>query len=65
MQLFLITFSALLLFVQPDGTGDAFYFSILLIACQFGLPAFPVVVKLWQAAGEGAGAYTRSLFGST
>ena len=36
-------FLALLLFVQPSGSADAFYFNVLLITCQFGLPAFPVV----------------------
>ena len=53
VQLFLTTFSALLLFVQPSGSADTLYFNVLLIACQFGLPAFPVLVKLWQTAGKG------------
>ena len=53
VQLFLTTFSGLLLFVQPSGSADHLYFSIIIVISQFGLPAFPIVVKLWQAAGNG------------
>jgi len=52
-QLFLTTFCALLLFVESDDEDDQVYFRFLVCACQLGLPAFPILVKLYTGVNAG------------
>ena len=52
-QLFLTTMSALLMFVEPKGSDDRYYFGVLATACQFGLPLFPFVVQLYELLCQG------------
>jgi len=54
-QLFLASFAGLLLFVEVDDKTDRSYFEYLAIACQFGLPLFPIAVKLVDMGRRGVG----------
>jgi hypothetical protein len=52
-QVFLASFGALLLFVNTDEKNDKLYFGVLVVACQFGLPALPVIAKIISVGREG------------
>ena len=41
---------------MDDGIPPTLYFGVLVVACQFGLPMFPVAVKIHQLMAKGVNA---------
>ena len=48
VELFLTSFAGLMMYVQPEGDDDRAFYGLLAVACHFGLPAMPLVIKAYN-----------------